>query len=125
MSFSRKAICSERGPTRRRLLALLPVAALLPATAGLAGPLDAPKAQGLIGERIDGFLGVVDPAAPADVKALVEQVNAQRRAAYADIAQKRGVPVEAVAQIAAEKVIAEAPSGHYVMGADGQWRRKP
>jgi hypothetical protein len=126
MSSSRKAICTEPGIGRRRLLSLVLVAvAILPATAAPAGPLDAPKADGLIGERIDGYLGIVDPAAPASVKALVEQVNAQRRQAYADIAQKRGVPVEAVAQIAGEKVVAEAPSGQYVMGADGRWRRKP
>lgn len=126
MSWSRTPTCSERGhdPARRRLAALLLAALALPATGAHAGPLDAPKAKGLIGERIDGYLGVVDPSAPADVKALVQTVNAEREARYAEIAKKRGVPTAAVAQLAGEKVIAETPPGQYVMGADGRWQKK-
>ena len=74
-----------------------------------------------MGERIDGYLGVVG-GAPADVVQLVEQVNAERRAKYAEIAQKQGAPVEAVAQIAGKKLIEHTGPGEYVMGADGQWR---
>jgi uncharacterized protein len=90
----------------------------------LAGPLDDAKAAGLVGERIDGYLGVVDSGAPAEVKRLVDQINAERQARYAEIAQKQGAPVQAVAQIAGEKLIQRAGGGEYVMGADGQWRRK-
>jgi uncharacterized protein len=89
-----------------------------------ADALDDAKAAGLVGERIDGYLGVVDSGAPADVRRLVEQINAERRAEYAEIADKKGVPVKAVAQIAGEKLINRAGGGEYVMGADGQWRRK-
>jgi uncharacterized protein YdbL (DUF1318 family) len=92
--------------------------------AALAGPLDDAKSAGLVGERIDGYLGVVDSGAPADVQRLVEQINAEREAKYAEIAKKQGAPVQAVAQIAGEKLIERAGSGEYVMGADGQWRRK-
>ena len=90
----------------------------------LAGALDDAKSAGLVGERIDGYVGVVDSGAPADVKRLVEQINAERQAKYAEIAKKQGAPVEAVALIAGEKLIGRAGSGEYVMGADGQWRRK-
>ena len=89
-----------------------------------AAPLDDAKAAGLVGERIDGYLGVVDSGASAEVKRLVEQVNAERQARYAEIAQKQGAPVQAVAQIAGEKLVQRAGGGEYVMGADGQWRRK-
>ena len=89
-----------------------------------AGPLDDAKAAGLVGERIDGYLGVVDSGAPTDVKQLVEQINAERQAKYAEIAKQQGAPAQAVAQIAGEKLIERAGSGEYVMGADGQWRRK-
>ena len=89
-----------------------------------AGPLEDAKAAGLVGERIDGYLGVVESGAPADVKRLIDQVNAERATKYAEIAKKQGVPVKAVAQIAGEKLIGRAGSGEYVMGADGQWRRK-
>jgi uncharacterized protein YdbL (DUF1318 family) len=89
-----------------------------------AGALEDAKAAGLVGERIDGYLGVVDSGAPASVKSLVDQINAEREAAYARIAQKQGAPVAAVAQIAGKKLIERAPSGEYVMGAEGRWQRK-
>ena len=92
--------------------------------AAAAGPLEDAKAEGLIGERIDGYLGVVDAGAPGSVKSLVNQINAEREAAYAKIAQKQGAPVEAVAQIAGRKLIERAPRGEYVMGADGRWQQK-
>ena len=92
--------------------------------AAQAGPLEDAKASGLVGERVDGYLGLVDSGAPADVKRLVEQINAEREAKYAEIAQKQGVPVKAVAQIAGEKLVNRAGSGEYVMGANGQWRHK-
>ena len=90
----------------------------------LAGPLEDAKAAGLVGERIDGYLGVVDSGAPGDVKRLVDQINAERETKYTEIAKKQGVPVKAVAQIAGEKLIGRAGGGEYVMGADGSWRRK-
>ncbi len=96
---------------------------------GLAAPawaltLAEAKAKGWVGERIDGYLGLVDPKAPPEAEALVKEINAKRRKAYEAIARKNGVPVEAVAAIAGEKAIAKTPPGQYVMGADGKWRRK-
>lgn len=87
-----------------------------------AGPLDDAKAQGLIGERLDGYVGAV--TGDASVKALIDEVNAGRKAKYAEIAAKRGTPVEAVAQVAGEKLIERTPAGQYVMGSNGQWQRK-
>ena len=107
-----------------RLLALALLALGLSFGTALADPLDDAKAAGLVGERIDGYLGVVDSGAPADVKRLVEQINAERQAKYAEIAKQQGAPVQAVAQIAGEKLVQRAGGGEYVMGADGQWRRK-
>ena len=89
-----------------------------------AQSLDAAKAAGQIGERIDGYVGVVDASTPGDVRAMVDQVNAERRQKYAEIAAERGTSVEAVAQIAGQKLIARAPGGQYVLGADGEWRQK-
>jgi uncharacterized protein YdbL (DUF1318 family) len=89
-----------------------------------AGALEDAKAQGLVGERIDGYLGVVDSGAPGSVRSMVDQINAEREAKYAEIAKKQGAPVVAVAQIAGKKLIERAPSGEYVMGADGNWRQK-
>jgi uncharacterized protein len=90
----------------------------------LAASLDDAKAKGQVGERIDGYLGVVDAAAPGDVRAMVDEINAERRAKYEQIAEKQGAPVAAVAQIAGTKLVERSPSGHYVLDAGGQWRRK-
>lgn len=89
-----------------------------------AGALEDAKAEGQVGERIDGYLGVVDSGAPGSVKSLVKEINAEREAKYAEIAKKQGAPVAAVAQIAGKKLIQRAPAGEYVMGADGQWQQK-
>jgi uncharacterized protein len=107
-----------------RLCALVVLRLALAIAPAQAGALEDAKAAGLVGERIDGYLGVVGSNAPADVVQLVEQINAERRAKYAEIAQKQGAPVEAVAQIAGKKLIERAGPGEYVMGADGQWQHK-
>lgn len=96
----------------------------LSALPAAAQSVDEAKAAGQIGERIDGYLGVVDANAPERVRALVDRVNAQRRAKYAEIAKERGTPVAAVAQIAGTKLIERAPEGQYVLGANGRWRQK-
>lgn len=107
-----------------RLAAALFLALALLAPPVVAGALDDAKAAGLVGERIDGYLGVVDGSAPGDVKKLVDQVNAEREAKYAEIAKKQDAPIEAVAQIAGKKLIKRAAKGEYVMGADGKWQQK-
>ena len=107
-----------------RLCALVVLGLALAIASAQAGALEDAKAAGLVGERIDGYLGVVDSGAPASVKSLVDQINAERQAKYAEIAAKQGAPVEAVAQIAGKKLIERASSGEYVMGADGSWRQK-
>ena len=102
-------------------LALVAGGAVPPAA---AITLDQAKATGLVGERFDGYLGLVDANAPAEVRTLIEDINAQRRARYSDIAANRGVPVEAVGKLTAERVINGAPPGTFYMGEDGRWRRK-
>ena len=100
----------------RRIGAIVLLGIGLGSAQAQAGPLEDAKAAGLVGERVDGYLGVVGSSAPADVVQLVEQVNAERRAKYAEIAQKQGAPVAAVAQIAGTKLIERAGPGEYVMG---------
>ncbi|MGR8929095.1 MAG: YdbL family protein [Gammaproteobacteria bacterium] len=81
------------------------------------------KAAGQVGEQMDGYLGVVNSGASGDVRALVNSVNAQRRAEYERIAAKNGVPVSEVAKMTAQKVIGQAASGHFVQTPAG-WQRR-
>ncbi|MGY6277457.1 YdbL family protein [Methylomonas sp. MgM2] len=88
-----------------------------------AASLAQAKAAGQVGELMNGYLGMVDPGAPSDVKAMVNSINAQRRAEYQRIANKNGVPVDEVAKMTAQKVINQAPRGHYVQTPSG-WQRR-
>ena len=89
-----------------------------------AADLASAKAAGHIGERLDGFLGLVNQAAPADVKKLVNDVNTRRRAEYARIAKQNNVQIDQVAKLTAKKVINAAPKGTFVQVAGGGWRKK-
>jgi uncharacterized protein YdbL (DUF1318 family) len=119
-----------RGSTRRDILvaglglmlAASPLAFFVRTAA--AQDLASAKRDGYLGERIDGFLGVVRSDAPADVRALADQINGRRQTEYAAIATRQGAPVEAVALLAGERLIERAAAGEWVMGADGNWRQK-
>jgi uncharacterized protein YdbL (DUF1318 family) len=58
-----------------------------------------------------------------EVKQLVDEVNAKRRAYYAEIAGRNGTPVEAVAALAGQKLITNAPAGQFVHDGSG-WKKK-
>jgi len=104
-------------------LALL-LAGLLAAPAAHALDLDEAKETGWVGERQDGFVGIVKSDAPSEVQQLVREVNRKRRETYERIADRRDTTVVAVAALAGQKLIRQAPSGHYVQSPDGEWVKK-
>jgi len=106
------------------LLAIALLGALALATPARALDLEAARHQGLLGEQADGYVGVVAANPSPEVVALAGQVNAKRRAHYAEIASRNGTPVEAVAALAGKKLIEAAPSGQWVKPA-GDWVKKP
>jgi uncharacterized protein YdbL (DUF1318 family) len=112
--------------TRRRSAWLAFLVALVLATPVPAAALglDAAKSQGLVGEKADGYLGIVGANPSAEVKALANSVNTQRRAKYEEIARKNGTAVDAVAALAGQKLVDRAPAGQWVTDAAGNWRRK-
>lgn len=85
------------------------------------------KAQGVIGEQFDGYIGVADPGrASPDVKRKVDQINAGRLAEYTRISQKTGDPVSTVAVAMAEKLFANASPGEVLKAGPGEpWKKKP
>jgi uncharacterized protein YdbL (DUF1318 family) len=97
----------------------------VPVGTSFAGQLDAAKKAGSVGERPDGYLGLVDQNAGAEAKALVQEINGKRREKYGAIAKKRGTSVEAVAALAGAKLVKGAPPGQYVMTSSGKWIQKP
>ena len=89
-----------------------------------AGSLDSVKAAGQVGEKPDGYIGLVDEGAPAEVRGLVKDVNARRRVKYQEIAEETGAAVAAVAARAGTKLIARTAKDNFVMDKSGKWVRK-
>jgi uncharacterized protein YdbL (DUF1318 family) len=94
-----------------------------PASAQSAG-VAAAIAAGQVGEQADGYLGIAGSVG-ADVRAEVEAINIKRRAAYTDMATKRGVTVQdAAAAIGCQTLGNRVKPGQvYRIGA-GAWQTK-
>lgn len=88
-----------------------------------AADLATAKSAGLVGEQLNGFLGLVKADAPAEIQALVKSINAQRLAEYQRIAAKNGVAAEEVARLTAQKVIGQAAPGQFVETPSGWVQR--
>jgi uncharacterized protein len=102
------------------IVALL-LTAVFPAPA-VAASLDEAKAAGYVGERPDGYVGLVRQDVPDWARELVNQINTQRRDTYAEVAGRTpGATVREVGIIAGRKLIERAPPGHHVMNEQGQW----
>ncbi|MBY9065407.1 YdbL family protein [Hyphomonas sp. WL0036] len=86
--------------------------------------IEAARSSGVIGERIDGYLGVVS-SADADVTRKVQDINNRRRALYEKTASETGTTVQQVARIAGEKQLAQrVKAGEYYMDESGTWKQK-
>jgi hypothetical protein len=90
--------------------------------AAFALDLSQARAQGLVGEKLDGYVGVVKPS--ADAQAVASDVNSRRRAEYENISKQNSQPVSVVGKVAAETIINNLPSGSYYQGTDGSWKKK-
>ncbi|MDF1794065.1 MAG: DUF1318 domain-containing protein [Thalassobaculaceae bacterium] len=115
----------RRDVSRRLVLGAMVGAAIAIAVPRLSFALDlaTAKSNGWVGERRDGYLGIVD-GAPADVKSLVDGINQERRDAYNGVAASNSVPLNQVEALAGQKLIDRAVSGTYIMDAAGRWIRK-
>ena len=86
--------------------------------------LEEAKSQGVVGEQPDGYLGVVQPGASAEVQALVNDVNQKRRQMYEDIARRNATKLAAVEMLAGKTAIDNTKPGNFVQGPSGQWVKK-
>jgi uncharacterized protein YdbL (DUF1318 family) len=112
---------------RTKLAAALGIAlfaAFALAVPAAALELEAAKRDGLVGERADGFVGVVVANPSPEVRALVDSVNARRRAHYEEIAKRNGTAFDAVAAVAGEKLTGRAAPGEWITDAQGNWHQK-
>ncbi|HXV68448.1 MAG TPA: YdbL family protein [Nitrospira sp.] len=84
--------------------------------------LDDAKSHGLVGEKADGYLGLV-AAGNSEAQALVKEINQKRRQAYEEIARRNGTNVSAVEALAGEKAVQNTKPGNFVEGPGG-WVKK-
>ncbi len=96
---------------------------LLASSAAFAADLDQAKRDGLVGERADGYLGLVDTSAPSDVRALVADVNDKRKAEYQRIAAGNDLEMAQVEALAGKKAIERTAPGGWIL-LNGGWQKK-
>ncbi len=102
-------------------------AAAIVAVGGIAGTAwaqrdpayQAARAAGQVGEQPDGYLGVVDGGTP-ELRALVANINIQRKAAYTRGAQA-GATVEQFAFVSGCNLIAQTRPGEKYKTPGGSW----
>jgi len=85
------------------------------------------RANGLIGEQADGYLGFVPGATiSADLRGRVDQNNIQRRQLYTRRATERGVAVNEMAAAVACEVFQRPriAMGERYRNETGQWRQR-
>jgi uncharacterized protein YdbL (DUF1318 family) len=80
----------------------------------------AARAAGQVGEQPDGYLGVVGGGS-AELRALVSNINIQRKAAYTQKAQASGATVEQLAFTSGCNLIAQTNAGEKYRTPDGSW----
>ena len=83
----------------------------------------AARSAGLIGEQIDGYLGYVTAPSPA-TKALVEDLNIKRKAAYTQQAMANGATVEQFAFTTACRLISQTAPGEKYQAPDSSWQTR-
>jgi uncharacterized protein YdbL (DUF1318 family) len=86
--------------------------------------VSAAVADGSVGEQSDGYLGV-NGSVSADVRSGVEAINIKRRAAYTDLAAKRGVTVaDMAAATGCQTLAGRVKQGQTYRIAGGPWQTK-
>lgn len=83
----------------------------------------AAKQAGQVGERFDGYLGLVT-AVPESVRRQVAAINIRRKSLYISLAERRNVTAEVVGVAAGCEILRELRPGEAYMLKDGIWRRR-
>jgi uncharacterized protein len=101
-------------------------ATLLVATPALAQrdpAYDAARSAGQVGEKMDGYLGIVG-ASNASLQRIVDDINIKRRAVYAEKARAANATLEEYALTAGCLAIARTAPGEKYQAPDGSWQTR-
>ncbi|GAB5349442.1 YdbL family probable chaperone protein [Alteriqipengyuania sp. 357] len=81
------------------------------------------RASGQVGEKMDGFLGVVGNQSQ-EIRDLVADINIKRRANYTERARSQNVTVDAYALTQGCILIARTDPGEKYQAPDGSWKTR-
>lgn len=109
----------------RKFITIAVAAGLLasPALAQRDPAYDAARAAGQVGEKMDGYLGIVG-ASNAGLQQIVNDINIKRRAVYADKARAANATLEEYALTAGCLAIARTVPGEKYQAPDGSWQTR-
>ncbi|OCG70271.1 hypothetical protein A9G43_08505 [Gilliamella sp. Occ3-1] len=79
------------------------------------------KAQGIVGEQADGYLGVVKNEGNASE--IAQLINQARKEQYQKVSAESNVPLSEVEKKAGSKAQEKTPAGQYIKRQD-QWLKK-
>ena len=82
----------------------------------------AARAAGQVGEKTDGYLGVV--GSNPSLHRMVEDLNIKRKALYAERAQAQHGTVEEYAFTSGCRLISQTTEGEKYQGSDGAWHTR-
>ena len=110
------------------MLKVAGVAAMLgllasPAAAQRDPAYQAAREAGQVGEKMDGYLGIVGAATPA-LRDMVNDINNRRRAVYAQQAQANNATLEEYAFTAGCLAISRTSPGEMYQAPDGTWQQR-
>lgn len=110
---------------------VLAIAAAATAIGGLATPAfaqrdpayAAARSAGQVGERMDGYLGIVVAETPV-LRRIVNDINIKRRAVYSERAKATNATIEEYAFTAGCQAILATVSGEKYQAPDGSWQTR-
>ena len=117
--------------TKRLSRAVLSGTAIAVALGGLAVPAYAQRdpayaearASGHVGEKMDGYLGIVGDETP-ELRRIVNDINIKRRAVYSQRAQATNATIEEYALTAGCQAILATTPGEKYQAPDGSWQTR-
>ncbi|MXO95467.1 DUF1318 domain-containing protein [Erythrobacter aquimaris] len=117
--------------TRSIIRTALGAAAIATALGGIAAPAfaqrdpayAAARAAGQVGEKMDGYLGIVG-VETAELRRVVNDINIKRRAVYAERAQANNATLEEYALTAGCQAILATTPGEKYQAPDGTWQTR-
>ncbi|WP_370191642.1 YdbL family protein [Qipengyuania sp.] len=83
----------------------------------------AARAAGQVGERMDGYLGIVVAETP-DLRRIVNDINIKRRAVYSERAKANNATIEEYALTAGCQAILATEPGEKYQAPDGSWQTR-